>query len=103
MFLSGDEIRLGCMPIVSTNVFNLKAQFNIRLKGIYLQDIIDSCQNLDRERLFWRDGQYSGDTTDCKRARELFDRHGLSVVDRDGRLHIYVLCTVTSDGHSPYR
>ena len=82
---------LECIPTVATNVFDIERQLRLRLTGLYLQDVIESCQELDEVRPHLRTGKFSGDSTDCASARDLARRHNIRMRDNGRILEIYLL------------
>jgi len=79
--------------------------FRVRLDGLYLQGVVDTSISLGRRAQQWDPGNYSGDSLDCQRVRELFRQYPedcrVDLTDtHDGK--IYILYTVASDSHDPF-
>ena len=92
------------IPFSKSFIFPLDQQMKRRLDGLYLQDVVDTSIFLCQHSRQWP-VHYSGDTLDCERVREIFRQHPEDCrVDLSDPTNgkIYLLYTVTSDGHDPF-
>jgi len=83
----------------------LDAQFEVRLVGLYLQDIVDAAIILQQQAGKWVSGIQTGDTLDCKSVRDIFAENPQDCrVDlsdpRNGKF--YFVYSATSDSHDPF-
>lgn len=61
-----DGAKTELIPFAGYTVLPLKEQFSARIDGMFLQSIVDTSVELEKDAGFWRPGFYSGDTLDCK-------------------------------------
>jgi hypothetical protein len=76
-------------------------QLWMRLRGMYLQQIIDFNHQWETDAQTWRDGEYSGDVTDSQPARDL-KLTSLQNLDDPSNLEITLITITTSDAHKVY-
>ena len=87
----------------------LAIQLECRLKGMYLQHIVDTNDQILRDVHEWDDSLHSGDTLDCEKTRMLFRKHSpvqdlgyTDPITGARTLKTILLFTTSSDVHSAY-
>ena len=90
------------LPLVVSYAFPLDQQFQLRLNGMYLQDIIDASVMLDTGFPNLDPDYFSGDTTDSQKARMLRSDNNMRI-DLTNRkdAKVYIMYTISSDAHDP--
>ena len=97
---NGDDFEY--FPYKMCYVLQFKQQLQVRLKGIYLQQVVDTSFKWEQDTANWG-ATYSGDTLDCQAVCDLHAKHQMKTdLSNTTQGKIYLIYSVSSDSHSMY-